>query len=256
MGNNYFSYDSSQFTTNTSEYVSTDNLGNNTGLTGVGVYKKKGTGHMVGQAAWEPQRTNNFELVIEGLQYLIHAGGDPTNTGNYEATSDFAERLMLSVDSFTAPAIEITPITTQYGNNSIKWAGKPDFPNSSLVINDYIGIQTEEILSRWFRCAYDFVTESVGLAANYKKTAFLMEYAPNGGAPRVWRLDGCWLASFNLGEWSQEGNAQRKLNATLIYDRVVPDYGIIDTGDLSKKNIVGESGAGNYWTAGGKLAKR
>ena len=211
------------------------------------VYTKKGTGHMVGQAAWEPQRTNNFELVIEGLQTLMYAGQDP-ESGTNNGDASYAQRIMLSVDSFTAPAIEITPITTQYGNNSIKWAGKPDFPNSSLVINDYIGIKTEEILSSWFRCAYDFITESVGLAANYKNTAFLMEYAPNGGEPRVWRLDGCWLASFNLGEWSQEGNAQRKLNATLIYDRVVPDYGVVSSFD--------NSDAGNYWGTSGTISKR
>lgn len=115
-----------------SDYISWSELGKNTGLTGTNVYKKKGTGHMVGVAAWEPQRTNNFEIVIEGLQTLIPAGKDPTTAAGdiaanttegglintvFDALSgniggnDYAERLMLSVDSFTAPAIEITPIT-------------------------------------------------------------------------------------------------------------------------------------------------
>ena len=206
-------------------------------------YLYKGTGHMVNVADWEPQRTNNFEVVIEGLDTLVTAGAvtatsldngqfsaDPTADSNGVLNpANAAERIMLSVDSFSAPTIEIAQITTHYGNNSVKWAGKPDFPNSSLVINDYIGIQVEQILAAWFRCAYDFKTETIGLASNYKKTAYLIEYAPNGAYARAWRLDGCWLASFQLGDWNQAGNDQRKLTATLVYDRVIPDYGLDDT---------------------------
>lgn len=213
-------------------------------------YLQKGTGHMVYSSSWEPQRTNNFELIIEGLDTLVTAdnnSGDipkgynktssetedvsnsnDTSTNGILYPPNAAERIMLSVDSFTAPSIEIAQITTQYGNNSIKWAGKPEFPNSSIVVNDYIGIQVERILAAWFRCAYDFESEKIGLARHYKKTGYLAEYDPKGGTARVWRLDGLWLASFNLGEWSQDGNAQRKLNATLVYDRVVPDYGLED----------------------------
>lgn len=191
-------------------------------------YLYKGTGHMVGVADWEPQRTNNFEVVIEGLDSLIPAGGWDTNATDGTASEinlpNLAERIMLSVDSFTAPSLEIAQITTHYGNNSVKWAGKPEFPNTSVTINDYIGIGTEQALAAWFRTAYNFETECVGLARNYKKTAYLIEYDPSGGQARTWRMDGCWLASFDLGEWSQDGNNQRKLKATLVYDRVIPDY--------------------------------
>lgn len=215
-------------------------------------YAQKGTGHMIYSSAWEPQRTNNFELIIENLDSLVTANYKETvedsmkttsNSNIYSLASDYSqdpdtniihppnagERIMLSVDSYTAPAIEIATITTNYGNNSIKWAGKPEFPNSTIVVNDYIGIQVERILSAWFRCAYDFKSEKIGLAKHYKKTGYLAEYDPKGGTARVWRLDGLWLASFNLGEWNQAGNEQRKLNATLVYDRVVPDYGVYDT---------------------------
>ena len=181
-------------------------------------YLYKGAGHMVHVRDWEPQRNNNFEVVITGLSELTLADGSTVKPPNA------AERLMLSVESFSAPQIDIAQITTHYANNSIKWAGKPEFPNSTLVINDYIGIETEKILAAWFRCAYDFKTETIGWATNYKKTAYLIEYAPNGEYARTWRLDGCWLASMQLGDWNQQGNEQRKLSATLVYDRVIPDY--------------------------------
>lgn len=180
--------------------------------------KQLGTGFMINQDTWEPQRTNNFELVIEGLDRIVMANG------NIYKVPDAMDRIMLSVASFTAPSLEIDRITTHYANNSIKWAGKPNFPDSSIVINDYIGVGTEEVLSAWFRAAYDFKSEKVGLAKDYKKTAYLIEYAPQGGTPRIWKLDGCWIAQFQLGEWSQEGNQQRQLSATFIYDRIIPDY--------------------------------
>lgn len=179
--------------------------------------KQLGTGFMINQDNWEPQRTNNFELVIEGLDVIVMANG------NMYKVPDACDRIRLSVASFTAPSLEIDRITTHYANNSIKWAGKPNFPDSSIVINDYIGVSTEEVLSAWFRAAYDFKSEKVGLAKNYKKTAYLIEYDPQGGTPRIWKLDGCWIAQFQLGEWSQEGNQQRQLSATFIYDRIIPD---------------------------------
>lgn len=186
------------------------------GILGKGA-KQLGTGFMINQDNWEPQRTNNFELVIEGLDVIVMANGNVYNV------PDACDRIRLSVASFTAPSLEIDRITTHYANNSIKWAGKPNFPDSSIVINDYIGVGTEEVLSAWFRAAYDFKSEKVGLAKNYKKTAYLIEYDPQGGTPRIWKLDGCWIAQFQLGEWSQEGNQQRQLSATFIYDRIIPD---------------------------------
>lgn len=227
----------------THAYVGNTASGRDNGSTS---YLYKGTGHMVGVKDWEPQRTNNFELVIEGLDTLVRAGSWDSNIKNafgessskymgktgsgedpgryYPRLKNAAERLMLSVDSFTAPTLEIAQITTHYGNNSIKWAGKPEFPNGSVTINDYIGIGTEQIMSEWFRAAYNFENECVGLAKDYKKTGYLIEYDPSGGQARVWRLDGCWLATFDLGEWAQEGNNQRKMKGTLVYDRIVPDY--------------------------------
>lgn len=194
----------------------------NANASGARSYIHKGTGFMIGTKEWEPQRTNNFELVIEGLDQLVYADAtEPVNPMNA------AERLMLSVQGFTAPTLELGKITTQYANNSINWAGKPEFQGSSIVINDYIGARVEQLLAAWFRCAYDFQSECIGWAVNYKKTAYLIEYAPNGSEARVWKLDGCWLGSFQLGEWSQDGNNQRQLTANLIYDRIIPDHNIL-----------------------------
>lgn len=204
--------------------------------------KKNGIGFMINNENWEPQRNNNFELVIEGLHKIKMANGETFKCG------DAGDRIMLSVANFTAPSLEIAQITTHYANNSTKWAGKPEFPNSSVAVNDYIGVQVERILSAWFRAAYDFDSEKIGLAINYKKTAHLIEYDPQGGNPRVWRMEGCWLASFNLGEWSQEGNQQRQINATFVYDRVYPVYFITGDSSLTETGKFA-SGTQNGYTA-------
>ena len=180
--------------------------------------KHLGTSFMYKKDEWEPQRTNNFELVVEDI-------GEITTAGNEKVRLPASiDRLMLSVANFTAPSLQIAQITTHYANNSVKWAGKPEFPNSSITVNDYIGAEVEKILSAWFRAAYDFKTEKVGLAKNYKKTAYLIEYDPQGTNPRIWQLEGCWIADFNLGEWNQEGNQQRQIQATFVYDRIFPKF--------------------------------
>lgn len=180
-----------------------------------GVYQK-GTNHMVSSRAnYEPQRINNYEVQIIGLESIA---------------SNAAEVITLSTASFDAPNITISPITVRYGNNSIKFAGLPEFPDSSIVLNDYIGVNTEKILYNWFKQVYDPDSENIGYAVEYKKTAFLIEYDTKYSAGsnlynysnRVWRMDGVWIANLQLGSFSAEGGAQRQMTCTLVYDSVRP----------------------------------
>jgi hypothetical protein len=165
-------------------------------------YKYKGTAHMVSNSGFEPQRNNNFEVQIIGLEG--------------------AKKIMLAVASYSAPQININPITINYANNSIKYAGKPEFPDSTIVLNDYIGLDVEKALSDWQKQVYDPETERIGLAVNYKKTAYLIEYSPDGLSYRQWKLYGCWPSQLQLGEFSQDGNATRQVTLNITYDRAVP----------------------------------
>lgn len=185
----------------------------------------KGTNHMVNDVGYEPQRTNNYEVQIVGLEGIVDMYGHTVSQ-----SSNASEIITLSTASFEAPNITISPITVRYGNNSIKFAGVPEFPDSSIVLNDYIGVNTEKILSAWFSQAYNPVTEEIGYAVEYKKTAFLIEYDTKYSTgstkynyqSRVWKMEGCWLANLQLGSFSAEGGAQRQITATMVYDCVKP----------------------------------
>lgn len=166
-----------------------------------------GTYHMANDSNFEPQRNNNFEVQITGL------GTD-------------GKAITLAVATYAAPSITQTVIEVPYGNNRIKFAGTPAFSDSSIVLNDFIGQEVEKKLSNWQKKSYNYSDQTVGLAKDYKKTCYLIEYDPSGNTPRAWKLIGCWLSGLNLGDFSQEGNSVRQVTATLTYDYAIPEtYG-------------------------------
>ena len=176
-----------------------------------------GTYHMVDNNQYEPQRTNNFEVQITGLDNLTTSGGSSMGT-----SSRLSEAITLAVGTYGAPQINVSPIIVSYGNNKIKFAGTPEFPESSISLNDYIGVNIERILMAWQRLVYDPKTQKVGKATAYKKLAYLHEFSPDGEIDRQWELHGCWPSSINLGEFNQEGGSVRQISMTMQYDYAVP----------------------------------
>ena len=170
--------------------------------------KQLGVQHMVNStdpAMWEPQRTNNFEVQICGLD------------------DNDSEDILLSVATFSPPSTTISPIEVHYHNNSLKVAGKPTTSEATIVVNDYIGLDMQHKLQRWYNKTYDPKTQKIGLASEYKKSGTITEFAPNGTLPRSWTLKGVWMSDFKLGEYDQQGNAIRQLTATLQVDYCILD---------------------------------
>lgn len=189
---------------------------------------RTGAYHMIRNDAFEPQRTNNFELQILGLEQLTPyvdkvagKGSANTNIGTYNEPNDRMSRMALSVKTFDPPNFTVDALTVAYGNNKVKYAGTPNFGSSSLTVNDFIGVGTIEILSAWQRAVYDVETETIGLSSEYKLTAYLYEYAPNGDLHRSWQLAGLWPSSVTYGQFSQDGG-MREVSATLEYDYCMP----------------------------------
>jgi len=165
-----------------------------------------GTYHMANDNTFEPQRTNNFELQITGL-------------------GDDGQTITLAVSDFTAPSIELGDLTVSYGNNKIHYAGVPNFTGGSVTFNDFIGQRVEKILSDWQKLTYDYSTQKIGWATDYKKVGYIIEYDPSGGSARSWQLVGCWLQQLQLGQFTQD-NQLRKISCNIIYDYAIPEtYG-------------------------------
>jgi hypothetical protein len=185
---------------------------------------------------WEPQRTNNFELIIYDLdkvpeyrgnsagmrmqgRYLNANGQWVRGTGSPVTLSKtVTENLKLTVRDFSAPTMELSVIEVGYGNNKAKYAGTPTFGGGSITYNDFIGLNTEKILTSWWNQGYNTKTQAVGRASKYKKDATIFEYDPSGVFVRSWNLYGCWLKSFDLGQYSNENNDKRALSCAIEYD--------------------------------------
>jgi len=177
-----------------------------------------GAYHIALDKSYEPQRNNNFELQITGLS----AGNVLKSVDNEDTIAQPMQNLMISVASFTAPSVSLQIIPVAYGNNKVKFAGTPEFQDSSITFNDFIGINVCKLLSAWFAQAYNVKTQKIGLKSNYAKQGYLIEYAPDGTMARQWELANCWLSSLAIGDFSQEGNSMRTVSATLTYDYAIP----------------------------------
>lgn len=195
---------------------------------------KIGAYHMIGDDDYEPQRVNNFEIHIYGL----------TNNINYYNKANFGvndkkfrsvnglvmdevaaqECLTLSVASVSSLSTTISPIEIPYGNTKVKYAGLPNVENATITYNDYIGKDTERVLTGWFGQVFNQHTEKIGRASTYKKPALLVETAPDGTCSRIWQLKGCFPTALNLGEYSYSngGTTVRQITMTLTYDIMVP----------------------------------
>lgn len=170
-----------------------------------------GAHHMVGNDVFEPQRTNNFEIQFPNLGKLTSAQGgmEFENPG---------ESITLSVKSVGELSQNIDNIPVHYGNNAIKFAGKPSLNDISITINDFIGMDTERILEAWSSLVYNKYTQKVGRASIYKTDAYLLEYAPDGTNVKAWKLEGCWPGTISYGGYSQDGGSIREITLTLNVD--------------------------------------
>lgn len=173
-----------------------------------------GAQHMVGKDLYEPQRTNNFEIQFPELENLKNLQSD----GTYGRTFNNAgNKITLSVKSVGSLNQSVDSMAVHYGNNAIKYAGKPTLNSISISVNDFIGIETERILESWSSLVYNKYTQTVGRASSYKKDAYLLEYAPDGTNVKVWKLEGCWPGSITYGGFDQQGG-QREISFDLNVD--------------------------------------
>lgn len=177
---------------------------------------KMGIYHAIGNDDWEPQRTNNFEIQFPNLGQLFTIDQGLALPGN---ASDL---ITLSVKSVSDPSVNIGKLTVSYGNNSINFAGKPEYGDVEIVVNDFIGIQSERILMGWHGLVYNPKSEAIGWASRYKRDAYLYEYSPDGSVVRVKQLRGVFPGNISPGGFSNEDNSIREISATFYCDVVIP----------------------------------
>lgn len=174
---------------------------------------------------YEIQRTNNFEFYIEGLSTSL-----PTIVQNTTAQKNAEDVIRISCSKGFVPHFTQNVIEVKRGNNTMKFAGTPTWQAGQIELNDYIGLGTKEVLMAWQRLSYDYSTEKVGLASDYKKDGYLLEYTPDYQLVRTWKLCGCWISGLSEGEFNHESAEKHTIQCTIEYDRA-----FIDTSDITSE---------------------
>lgn len=181
-----------------------------------------GTYHLAANPnLYEIQRSNNFEFIVTDIDDITRVG---MIGGEVNSTLPNAQEIIrMSVSSSAVPHFSQQPISVKRGNNTLKYAGVPEFSEGSIKVNDYIGANTVEVLMAWQNLSYNVLTEKVGLASDYKKDCYLIEYTPDYQKVRQWKMHGCWISNLTENEFDHESNDKRAITCTIQYDRAELD---------------------------------
>ena len=158
-----------------------------------------GASHLA-SSGYETQRVNNFEIQIENVSK--------------------SRILTLAVVSGFLPNESNEVISLNYGNTQITVAGAARPNNSgSLVVRDLVQQDVEKMIDDWRASVYNKETDAIGFASNYKKSAKVTQYAPDGTLVRVWDLKGVWPSAVDYGQISYDSPGVKTINITLQYDK-------------------------------------
>jgi hypothetical protein len=168
-----------------------------------------GASHLASEG-FEVQRTNNFEIQID-------------NVGDVRS-------LILAVVSGFLPNESNEVISLNYGNTTITVAGKANANGSgSLVVRDFVQKDMEQVIDNWRKTVYDKSNDAIGFAADYKKHAYVTQYAPDGTMVRVWDLEGVWPSAVDYGQVSYDSPGVKTISITLQYDKATINRDSYDT---------------------------
>lgn len=171
---------------------------------------------------YEIQRSNNFVFYVSGLSKSLNI------VQNKYAADNADDVIKLSVSKASIPHFTQSAITVKRGNNTMKFAGAPEFNSGDITLNDYVGAGTKDVLMAWQSKSYDVRTEKVGLASDYKRDAYLLEYTPDYQLVRTWKLMGCWISGISEDPYTHDDANKHQISATIEYDKAWIDISDIE----------------------------
>lgn len=162
---------------------------------------------MLGQDAWVPLTTNNFEVRVYDLD-----GSNP---------SEFSDLLTMSTDEVGEIKEDQDIITVHYANGLIKFPSKVTFADVEWKLNCYCSPNVLESLRTWRKEVYDPDTEKQGLPTQYMKNVYFIKYDGQGNVRDVIKCPGTWIAGLSNGAHSQAGGDLVKVQTTLVISRAI-----------------------------------
>lgn len=172
-------------------------------------------------ANYEAARTGFFSLIVDDIDNIINAAysGDPRDATTNDKIARAQETLKLNVIKAPVPHFSLNTLEYKRGNDTVKFAGVPEFQSGDITVDDVVGMDTKSILMSWQALAYNVYTRKGGRMKDYKKTCTLIEYTQDFEQVRSWTLYGCWISKITEGEFDKENDGKRQISATIEYDR-------------------------------------
>jgi hypothetical protein len=172
-------------------------------------------------ASYEAARTGFFSLIVDNIDNIVSAAysGDPKDAAASDKIARAQETLKLNVIKAPVPHFNLEVLKYKRGNDTVTFAGVPEYQSGSIVVDDVVGVDTKSILMAWQALAYNVYTRKGGRMKDYKKNCTLIEYTQDFEQVRSWTLYGCWISDISEGEFDKENDGKRQITAKLEYDR-------------------------------------
>lgn len=172
-------------------------------------------------AAHEAARTGFFSLIVDNIDNIVKASfsGDPKSATDNDKIARAQETLKLHVVSAPVPHFNLEVLKYKRGNDTVTFAGVPEYQSGSIKVDDVVGLDTKSILMAWQALAYNVYTRKGGRMKDYKKNATLIEYTQDFEQIRSWTLYGCWVSEVSEDEFNKESDGKRQITAKIEYDR-------------------------------------
>lgn len=176
-------------------------------------------------ANYEAARSGFFSLIVDNIDNIIKASytGGAADATDSDKIKQAQETLKLNVVQAPVPHFQLQKMSYKRGNDTVNFAGTPEFSDGEITVDDVVGLDTKSILMAWQALAYNVHTRKGGRMKDYKKDATLIEYTQDFEQVRSWKLYGCWISNITEDNFNKEQDGKRQVRATIVYDRAIMD---------------------------------
>lgn len=171
---------------------------------------------------YEAARSSFFVFTVHlGNDRLLHPEATPGSESDSDYFKNAEDYIRLNVVKASVPTFTVETHTYRRGNDVVKFAGVPTWPEGSITVDDVVGLHVKDMLYAWLYKAYNPNTRAGGHMANYKKTCELMEYTQDYQLVRTWTLEGCFITGISEAPFDRENDDKRQLEVAISYDRAI-----------------------------------
>ena len=122
-------------------------------------------------ANYEAARTGFFSLIVDDIDNIVSAAysGERADATTNDKIARAQETLKLNVIKAPVPHFGVEVLQYKRGNDTVKFAGTPEYETGSITVDDVVGMDTKSILMAWQALTYNVYTRKGGRMKDYKK---------------------------------------------------------------------------------------